>query len=158
MCKYSSYYLAAVRVCRLYQIVVVHCCNIFFYISFKNLQYSILIFFFSVHQSPNCGPSRRYLFRMMSGRSFRFRVKAGHDANLCLSGAAAEVPHHMYEIFLGGWNGAESAIRRNKRDDVCKVKTPNILSQHEFRGFWVVVTKNAIKVSFKNYSGLCNVF
>lgn len=82
----------------------------------------------------------------MNGPSFRFRVKAPHNANVCLSGAAAEVPQHMYEIFLGGWEGKESAIRRNKKDDVCKVKTPNLLNAYDFRGFWVVVTSNTIKV------------
>lgn len=99
-----------------------------------------------VHQTSDCGSARKYAFRPMNGRSFRFRVKAPHNANVCLSGAAAEVPQHMYEIFLAGWNGKESAIRRNKKDDVCKVQTPNLLSSSEFRGFWVVVTNNSIKV------------
>nr|XP_045592664.1 uncharacterized protein LOC123754362 [Procambarus clarkii] len=100
----------------------------------------------AVHQTSDCGSARKYAFRPMNGRSFRFRVKAPHNANVCLSGAAAEVPQHMYEIFLAGWNGKESAIRRNKKDDVCKVQTPNLLSSSEFRGFWVVVTNNSIKV------------
>ncbi|XP_042229725.1 uncharacterized protein LOC121871457 isoform X2 [Homarus americanus] len=100
----------------------------------------------SVHQSPNCGGNRVYVFRPLNGQTFRFRVKAPNDANICLSGAAAEVPHHMFEIFLGGWGGGESGIRRNKKDDVCKVKTPNILNANEFMGFWVVVTNSAIKI------------
>lgn len=102
----------------------------------------------SIYESQDCGGNRNYEFRVLRDQMIRFRVKAAHDASLCLTtvAAAAKKSSAMYEIFIGGWQGQESAIRRDKKQDLCKVKTPSILSQHEFRGFWVVVSKKAIKV------------
>ncbi|KAK4300729.1 hypothetical protein Pmani_027083 [Petrolisthes manimaculis] len=106
----------------------------------------------SVHTSPDCGTNRQYVFRGRRGQQvIRFRVKAPHNANLCLTTAPQETPGSiMYEIFLGGWNGQQSAIRKNKKQELCKAKTPNLLNNNEFRGFWVSLSSDAIKVGREN--------
>lgn len=106
----------------------------------------------TIYNSPNCGTNRKYVFRPMKCRTFKFTVKAGSNVNLCLSPNPTETPHQQFEVFLGGWGGGESAIRRNKSDDVCKVKTPDVLNKNQFRGFWVVVTNHAIKIGKANQS------
>ncbi|KAK7078136.1 hypothetical protein SK128_008923, partial [Halocaridina rubra] len=98
-----------------------------------------------IYNSPNTGQNRTYTFRPLKSKSFKFHVKANANVNLCLSPTYNEVPQQQYEIFLAGWGGGESALRKHKKDDVCKVKTPNILNANQFRGFWVVITPHCIK-------------
>lgn len=44
----------------------------------------------------------------------------------------------MYEVFIGGWKNSKSVIRKNRsKPDVAELDTPNILSDGEFRGFWI---------------------
>jgi hypothetical protein len=42
------------------------------------------------------------------------------------------------QIFIGGWKNTKSVIRRNRvKPDKAVVNTPNILSDAEYRGFWI---------------------
>ena len=43
-----------------------------------------------------------------------------------------------FQIFIGGWGNTKTAIRRNRtKPDKAVVDTPDILSDAEYRGFWV---------------------
>jgi len=78
-----------------------------------------------------------YCFFPNNSGCVQFRVKTAHDAHIALCTQAAEVDP-MYEIFIGGWGCSKSIIRKNRtKPDVAEVPTPNILSESEFRGFWV---------------------
>jgi hypothetical protein len=45
---------------------------------------------------------------------------------------------HFFQIFIGGWGNTKTAIRRNRaKPDKAVVDTPDILSDAEYRGFWV---------------------
>ncbi|XP_066983196.1 uncharacterized protein [Macrobrachium rosenbergii] len=101
----------------------------------------------SVHASEDCGQTRRYTFRRIKTTTIRFQVKAPHDAAICLSTDNEEEPEDMYEIFIGCWeDGNYSGIRRHKHDDVCRVETPGILSDDEFRSFWIKIQHGVVKV------------
>lgn len=47
-----------------------------------------------------------------------------------------------YEIVIGGWGNSQSALRegKQKQDTQQLVKTPNILSETEWRRFWITYT------------------
>jgi len=104
----------------------------------------------SVHHTDDCGDDRCYNFRHIQANTIRFQVQAGNDVSVCLATDDQETqPEDMYEVFIGGWGGAESAIRRKKDEDVCKVETPDILSADEMRGFWIKISRGVIKVGRK---------
>ena len=43
-----------------------------------------------------------------------------------------------FQIFIGGWGNTKTAIRRDRaKPDKAVVDTPDILSDAEYRGFWV---------------------
>ena len=45
---------------------------------------------------------------------------------------------HCFQVFIGGWGNAKTAIRLNRtKPDKALVDTPDILSDAEYRGFWV---------------------
>ncbi|XP_050295291.1 uncharacterized protein LOC126735359 isoform X2 [Anthonomus grandis grandis] len=91
-----------------------------------------------------------YCFFPNSSGFVQFRVKAPHDAHVALSTQAAEVDP-MYEIFLGGWGNTKSIIRKNRtKPDVAEIPTPNILSDGEFRGFWIRWENGVITVGREN--------
>lgn len=53
----------------------------------------------------------------------------------------------MLEVFIGGWKNTKSVIRKNRtKPDVVEVDTPGILSDGEFRGFWIRWDGNVINV------------
>jgi len=91
------------------------------------------------------GEEKEYQFREIKGKSIRFLVKAAHDAHLAFT-SAAEDTEPMVEVFLGGWEGAASAIRFNKGDDIAKEDTPDILSADEAREFWVAFDHDEFRV------------
>ena len=64
------------------------------------------------------GEEKEYQFREIKGKSIRFLVKAAHDAHLAFTSAAEET-EPMVEVFIGGWEGAASAIRYNKGKNSC---------------------------------------
>lgn len=101
----------------------------------------------AVYQTEDTGDSRKYNFRRIQTTTIRFQVKAAHDVAICLSSDDEEEPEDMYEIFIGCWEGGESGIRRKKHDDVCRVETPDIVSDEEFRSFWIKIQHGVIKVS-----------
>ncbi|XP_037791125.1 uncharacterized protein LOC119586464 [Penaeus monodon] len=100
----------------------------------------------SVYESEDCGETRRYTFRRIQTTAIRFQVKAGHDVAICLSPDDNEELEDVYEIFIGCWGGGESGIRRHKDEDVCRVETPDIVSDEEFRSFWIKIQRGVIKV------------
>jgi hypothetical protein len=45
---------------------------------------------------------------------------------------------HCFQIFIGGWGNTKTAIRRDRtKPDKAVVDTSDILSDAEYRGFWV---------------------
>jgi len=96
------------------------------------------------YHSEDCGETRSYEFRRIKTAKIKFRVKTARDAAICLNfGTHGE---HNYEIFIGCWGGDESGIRKQESEDLVKVQTEGILSDDEFRGFWITVKRNKIKV------------
>ncbi|KAF2351120.1 Farnesoic acid O-methyl transferase [Trinorchestia longiramus] len=91
------------------------------------------------------GDEKLYKFQPLFGNTLRFSVKAAHDCHLAFTTGAAET-EPMFEIFIAAWEGTASAIRFNKGDDLAKEETPEILSDGEFREFWVTRTDNQVTV------------
>lgn len=54
-----------------------------------------------------------YNFEPIYGDTFNFSVACSNDAHLALTSGAEETTP-MYEIFIGGWENQNSAIRLNK--------------------------------------------
>jgi len=96
---------------------------------------------------PNYGTDveKEYRFRDIKGKTLRFQVKAAHDAHVALTSGPNETDP-MLEVFLGGWDGAASAIRFKKGDDLVKVDTPDILTESEYREFWIAFDHDEIRV------------
>ena len=70
---------------------------------------------------------------------FNFGVKGKSDAHILFSNC----PNcDGYEIVIGGWGNTQSALRegKQKKDTQQKVSTPNILSEAEWRRFWITYT------------------
>ncbi|XP_046753362.1 uncharacterized protein LOC124416394 isoform X1 [Diprion similis] len=79
----------------------------------------------------------QYNFFPVASGQLQFRVKAGHDAHIALTTGPSE-GEPMYEIFLGGWNNARSVIRKNRsKPEAAEADTPGILTDSDFRGFWI---------------------
>ncbi|KAJ0182697.1 hypothetical protein K1T71_002066 [Dendrolimus kikuchii] len=79
----------------------------------------------------------QYQYFPVSSDAIRFEVETPNDAHLALTMGPQE-SNPMYEVFIGGWNNTKSVIRRNKiKPDKVTVDTPDIVSSHEFRGFWI---------------------
>ena len=51
-----------------------------------------------------------YRFRELVGKTLRFEIQAAHDCLLAFT-TEAELTEDRFEVFIGGWEGAESAIR-----------------------------------------------
>jgi len=93
--------------------------------------------------TPDCGEERAYEFyRPIRNGMFEFEVKTDGDAAICLA-AGGEM---RFQIFLGCWGGDTSGIRRGEDEDVIKVETPGILTEHHFKRFWIQVGEKKIKV------------
>ncbi|KAL7630887.1 UNVERIFIED_CONTAM: hypothetical protein RMT77_018826 [Armadillidium vulgare] len=88
---------------------------------------------------------KEYRFRPIQGKSLRFRVKAPHDGHLSFS-PVGEDTDDMFEVFIGAWENAASAIRFKKGDDLVKVDTPDILHGDEVREFWVTFDDDHVRV------------
>jgi len=91
---------------------------------------------------------KNYRFMTLCGKTLRFQVKAAHDVHICFS-SKEEVQAPMIEVFLGAWEGTASAIRHNQggsTDDLCKVESPDLLSEDEFREFWITTDHDQIQV------------
>ena len=73
--------------------------------------------------------------------SFEFEVKGDSGANILLSNCEN---CHGYEIIIGGWNNLKSAIRDGKQKETNQflTSTPSIISQTEFRQFWIRIIKD----------------
>lgn len=79
-------------------------------------------------------------------RGVVFRVKAANDAHIALTTSEGE-SDPMLEVFIGGWKNTKSVIRKNRtKPDVVEQDTPDILTDGEFRGFWIRWDGNTINV------------
>ncbi|XP_078666355.1 C3 and PZP-like alpha-2-macroglobulin domain-containing protein 8 isoform X2 [Branchiostoma floridae x Branchiostoma belcheri] len=79
---------------------------------------------------------------------FTFATKASNDVHLSLSARPTDMPS-MYEIVIGGWQNTQSWVTRSKQGDhLVTVPTPEILSWHEFRAFWLSWTDGVIEVGY----------
>lgn len=90
------------------------------------------------HQHEFETPDRmEYTFLPVTAGSILFKVQAANDAHIALTPGPNDT-EPQYEIFIGGWGNAKSAIRKNKqKPDAAIVDTPGILSAAEPRGFWM---------------------
>jgi hypothetical protein len=46
--------------------------------------------------------------------TLRFKVKAAHDAHVCLSSSDEQDATPIIEVFIGGWDNSKCAIRRDR--------------------------------------------
>ena len=83
------------------------------------------------------------------------KVKSPHDVHVVLSPKVYEGEERqkdLIEIVIGGWGNSESVIRRgNQGQELGNAQTPNILSNDEFREFWIVtkmVEEDKLEISF----------
>ena len=75
-----------------------------------------------------------------------FRLKAGSDCHIAISQTAGDTSA-AYEIVIGGWYNAISAIREAVMQDVkAQADTPGILSPNEWRTFWIRWTGGHVEV------------
>ncbi|KDR23720.1 C3 and PZP-like alpha-2-macroglobulin domain-containing protein 8 [Zootermopsis nevadensis] len=87
-----------------------------------------------------------YQFNPVTSGALHFKVKAANDAHIALTAGPAE-GDPMYEIFIGGWGNSKTAIRRNRqKPDKALADTPDILSDAEYRGFWIRWTGGSVAV------------
>ncbi|KAJ1522772.1 hypothetical protein ONE63_001928 [Megalurothrips usitatus] len=87
-----------------------------------------------------------YTFLPVTAGSILFKVQAANDAHIALT-TTPDDGEPLYEIFIGGWQNAKSAIRKNKqKPDVAVVDTPAVLSASEPRGFWMRWTHGDLAV------------
>ncbi|PSN44181.1 hypothetical protein C0J52_20710, partial [Blattella germanica] len=78
-----------------------------------------------------------YQFNPVTSGALHFKVRAAHDAHVALTPGPAE-GEPMYEIFIGGWDNGKCAIRRDRqKPDKAIADTPDVLSDAEYRGFWI---------------------
>nr|AAF65551.1 farnesoic acid o-methyltransferase [Panulirus interruptus] len=89
--------------------------------------------------------NKEYRFRDIGGKCLRFKVKTAHDAHVALTSGAEETDP-IVEVFIGAWEGAASAIRFKKADDLAKVDTPDILNEEEYREFWITFDNDEVRV------------
>ncbi|XP_046439059.1 acetylcholine receptor subunit alpha-like [Daphnia pulex] len=76
----------------------------------------------------------------------RFRVMAKSDAHIVLT-TSPLVLNPLYEIVIGASGNNYTDLRRTMTGrSVSAVKTPSLLSDSEFRGFWVVARQGEIEV------------
>ena len=79
-----------------------------------------------------------------------FSVKGKNDAHIGLVKGNKE-KKDMYEIVIGGWGNQQSVIR-NQHQGPNKVvlKTPEIISAHEWRSFWLTFSGGTIRLGSGN--------
>jgi len=91
------------------------------------------------------GDEKDYQWFRMHGKTLRFGVKAAHDCHLAFSHEeGTEEP--LIEVFIGGWNNEYSCIRYNEDEDLVKLQTLEILSEDEYREFWVTLCHKEVRV------------
>jgi len=91
------------------------------------------------------GDEKQYRFLPFNGHTLRFHVKAAHDCHIAFTeGDGESTP--MIEVFIGAWEGACSAVRFNQEGEVVKVDTEGILSEDEFREFWITKDHDTVRV------------
>jgi len=95
------------------------------------------------------GEEKDYQIQPLDSKSqntLTFDVKCKSDAGIALLGSDA-VDGPMIEVFIGGWENTKSAIRLNQtKPNKAEVDTPAIVSDEEYRRFWVTFKKNVIEV------------
>ena len=97
------------------------------------------------------GEEKDYQIQPLDSKSqntLTFDVKCKSDAGIALLGSDA-VDGPMIEVFIGGWENTKSAIRLNQtKPNKAEVDTPAIVSDEEYRRFWVTFKKNVIEVGW----------
>jgi len=91
------------------------------------------------------GDEKQYRFRPFCGNTLRFEVKAAHDCHIAFT-TGEEETDPMVQVFIGAWDGEASAIRWGSGDDLIKEDTEGILSDDEFREFWITKDNGEVRV------------
>jgi len=91
------------------------------------------------------GDEKQYRFHPFHGHTLRFQVKAAHDCHLAFT-VGEELSTPMFEVFIGAWEGEYSAIRFNQDGELVKTSSSGILSEEEFREFWVTKDHDMVRV------------
>lgn len=79
-----------------------------------------------------------------------FSVKGKNDAHIGLVQGNKE-QKDMYEIVIGGWGDQQSVIRnQHQGPNKVTLKTPDIISAHEWRSFWLTFSSGTIKLGSGN--------
>uniref|UniRef100_A0A1I8MIG9 Farnesoic acid O-methyl transferase domain-containing protein n=1 Tax=Musca domestica TaxID=7370 RepID=A0A1I8MIG9_MUSDO len=101
----------------------------------------------------NTPDQRKYIFyRAPENEEFHFEVCCSNDCHVALTNDPHETGP-MYEIAIGGWKNTKSIIRYvGRQPDVAAAATPNIVNEHEMRGFWVRWRNQTISVGRKGES------
>ncbi|KAJ8676190.1 hypothetical protein QAD02_011976 [Eretmocerus hayati] len=78
-----------------------------------------------------------YIFFPARGENMKFSVRAQHDADIAFASGANE-SEILCEIIIGGSGNQYTTIRSNETKMYENKKyTPKILTNNDFRGFWV---------------------
>ena len=58
------------------------------------------------------------------------------------------------QVFIGGWGNSKSVIRKNRtKPEVSEVDTPGILTNDDFRGFWIRWSNGVLNVGKEGEAG-----
>lgn len=57
----------------------------------------------------------------------------------------------FWQVVLGGWGNSMSAIRKDRKlGERTEADSPNLMSNGEFRGFWIKFGRGSIAVGKEN--------
>ncbi|XP_074658001.1 uncharacterized protein LOC141910980 isoform X2 [Tubulanus polymorphus] len=87
-------------------------------------------------------------------RFITFRVKAAANAHICLSAIYGNLQQKTVEVTIGGKNNSRSWITENAEGAKrCESVTKNVLSDSEFRNFWISWKDGLVEVGEGNLRG-----
>ncbi|XP_053408178.1 uncharacterized protein LOC123560994 isoform X2 [Mercenaria mercenaria] len=83
--------------------------------------------------------------------TFRFSVKTKHDAHILLQNKKTDFTDDVYLVIIGGWGGTKSTISR--ASDIIYYEQTGLLSQYEYRWFWISWNETTIAVGKSDQVG-----
>ncbi|XP_076644265.1 uncharacterized protein LOC143354236 [Halictus rubicundus] len=81
--------------------------------------------------------SLEYRYFPITKSRINLRIKADHDARICLRTHLGS-DSNMYEIVIGGWENTMSAIKKNSEEPaLAEVESKNILNNEQICNLWI---------------------